>query len=242
MSPVRREWLVHGCMRLSDFDKQDRVSLKMRELISEEMYQGVEFGVRQWPRMQFRNTLWWYERSVEIPSMAASYFISLDNEKGPNLYAGVAVERAFEDENKAREYSSRNNQPYEWWILDKRWDWNKFLSSLPHLESLIFQAAKTLDSELYLWLECGENRNDKQYYVFSQKELYWRGGFKPIAWDEIERFVTKPRPKEWSSVSLVKCFSIEECTSGLDEMELLKVFKAMRQIRDLWRGILSLSG
>jgi len=57
MSPIKQEWLIHGCMKLSDYDMTERVSQRIRSLISE-MYGGEEFCIRSWPQQNFRDTLW----------------------------------------------------------------------------------------------------------------------------------------------------------------------------------------
>ena len=93
-----------------------------------------------------------------------------------------------------------------------------------------------MQSELYLWLEFGEDALDSQHYVLTQGRLYWRGGFKSVEWKELHEFVTRSRPKSWGGVSVAKAFSLDECTPSLDEAELMAVFRTMRPIRDLWRG------
>lgn len=239
MSPVKREWLVHGCMRLSDYDRVGRVSLKVRHLI-EGMYASPEFRIRQWPQRDFRHTLWWYEKQVEVPGLAASYFLKLDNQRGPNLYAGITVEKAYEDDDLARKAAAENDQPFEWWILDKRWDWHRFVSSLPHIKPLVLSVAETLHSELYVWLEFAEEETrETRYYLVTPDDVYWRGGFKPIDWNELENFVAQPRLRSWGDVFVAKAFTLDECTPHLDESELLDVFGAMQPIRDTWRGLSS---
>jgi hypothetical protein len=238
MSPVKREWLVHGCMRLSDYDEKNRVSLKVRNLISQ-MYGGEEFSIRSWPQRDFRDTLWWSEKSIDVPGSAASYFLTLDNRRGPNLYAGITVEKAYEDDELAREAATKYDQPLRRWRLDESWDWHRFVSSLNQIKPLILSAAEALQSELYLWLEFGEGGIDSQHYVLSQSCLYWRGGFKPIEWEELHKFVIQPRPKLWGGVFLARAFTLDECTPHLDEARLMDVFQSMRPIRDYWRGVLS---
>lgn len=119
---------------------------------------------------------------------------------------------------------------------DTSWDWHKFVKSLPDIKEFVLSIAEILQSELYLWLEFGENESENQYYVITQNNLYWRGGFKPIEWDELEKFVVKPRPQAWGGVFLAKSFTLDECTPHLDEAKLIDVFKAMRHVRDIWRG------
>ena len=143
MSPITRDWLVHGCMRLSDHDEEQRISLRIRNLISE-MYQGVEFSIRSWPQRGFRDTLWWYEKSVKVPGQAASYFMKLDNWRGPNLYVGITVEKAYEDERLAREVATMKRQPVEWWLLDNSWDWHRAVASMSHVKDLVVSAANII--------------------------------------------------------------------------------------------------
>lgn len=238
MSPVKREWLTHGCMRLSDYHDKERVSQKIRTLISE-MYGGKEFRIRSWPQRDFRDTLWWYEKSVETPGLVASYFLKLDNWRGPNVYAGITVEKAFQEKELARNVAARRRQPVEWWLLDENWDWHRFVSSLAQVKPLVLSAAKALRSELYVWLEFGDDRRDSRYYVLKQGRLYWRGGFKPISWKELVEFATQPRPQLWGGVFLARAFTLDECSPRLDETDLMDVFQAMQPIRDFWRRLSS---
>lgn len=232
MSPVKREWLVHGCMRLSDHDKKDRTSLKVRGLISH-MHGGEEFSIKQWPQRGFRDTLWWYEKSVDAPGSAASYFLKLDNRRGPQVYAGITVEKGFEDDALAAQAASEFKQPARWWRLDESWDWHSFVSSLNQIEPLVHSAAETLQSELYVWLEFADSR----YYVASQGQLYERLGFKPVAWSGLHGFVSRPRPTSYGGVYIVRSFSLGECTPRLGDDRLLGVYQALRPVRDIWRGI-----
>ncbi|HEC36030.1 MAG TPA: hypothetical protein ENI39_05795 [Anaerolineae bacterium] len=235
MSPITASWLVHGCMRLSDYDEEGRVSLKVRDLISK-MYQGVEFRIRSWPQRGFRDTLWWYEKSVGIPGQAASYFLKVDNWRGPNLYVGITVEKAYEDEGLAHEIAAARGQPVEWWWLDDSWDWHRAVASLSQVKPLVVSAAGALQSELFLWLEFSNGKPDNRYYVVKQRDLYWRGGFRPIDWEELHEFVARPRPRSWGGVFIARVFSLGECSPYLEESRLMEVFEALKPIRDLWRG------
>lgn len=102
---------------------------------------------------------------------------------------------------------------------------------------LIFDCAKSLNSELFFWIEFDEGRTDSQYYVLRDGNVYWRGGFKPIKQEKIYKFLTKSYPKSWCDVYLAKSFSLNECSPHIDEIKILEVFTAMRPIRDLWRGL-----
>lgn len=237
MSTVKREWLLHGCMDLSGDDEADRVSIKTRALISE-MYGGVEFSIKGWPEQGFRNTLWWYEKSVETPSTVASYSLKLDKWRGPNLYAGITVEKGYEDDEKAKNQAERStSRTIESLLLDENWDWNRFVSSLNQIEPLVLSAAETLRSELYFCLEFGDNRNDSDYYVVRNANLYRRVGFKSYGFEDIFNFVTKSRRQLWGNVHLMRAFSLDECTPDLNVEKLIDVYRAMRPIRDLWRGV-----
>ena len=90
MGLVKREWLQHGCLKLDEFEERDRISLRIRDILGNDY--GEKFAVRSWPQQNYRDTLWWYEKS-KLPSTVASYFLKIDGKRGPNLYAGVSVER-----------------------------------------------------------------------------------------------------------------------------------------------------
>ncbi len=34
MSLIKREWLLHGCIKLDEFEERDRVSLRIRDILS----------------------------------------------------------------------------------------------------------------------------------------------------------------------------------------------------------------
>ena len=237
MSPVKREWLLHGCMRSPDADDTERVSIKIRSRISE-LYGGKAFSIKSWPQRGFRNVWWWYEKSARTPSVVASYCLITDNSRGPNLYAGITVEKGFEDRKRARKEATQRNESIERWLLSEDWDWHRFVSSWARAEERVRSAAEKLRSELYFWLEFGDDRRDSRYYMIDQNHLYWRGGFAPVKWAELLRFATKPRPQLWGSLYLIRAFTLDECTPALSEGKLMEVFEAMRPIRDLWRGTL----
>ena len=52
MSPVQRDWLVHGCLDLSLKGDEESLSQKIRILVSE-MYGRKEIGIRLWPQLRF---------------------------------------------------------------------------------------------------------------------------------------------------------------------------------------------
>jgi hypothetical protein len=236
MSPIKREWLIHGCLSLPK-DDRGRVSQKIKGILSK-MYDGETFRIRSWPQRGFRDTLWWYETSVVTPGQAASYFLKVDNKRGPNLYVGISVEKAYESEDLAHSLASKTNPPVRVWLLDDNWDWHRFLPSLPEIKPLVLSTAKALQSTLYFWLEFGHygGKRDDQYFSVSQDNLYWRGGFRPVKWDALYKFASESRPDAWGGIYLVKAFSLNDCTPYLDEAMLVEVFRVMRPIRDLWRG------
>jgi hypothetical protein len=223
-------------MRLSDLEDKERVSLRVREMISE-MY-GEEFNIRSWPQQNYRDTLWWYEK-LKIPSTVASYFLKVDNKRGPNLYAGISIEKGLEDGALAEEKAIKRNESIERYRLDKNWDWYRFLSSFKDFTNLVSSLSNMLKCELYFWVEFDEGRTDSQYFVIDKGELFWRGGFKPIEWDNVYKFLIKSYPKSWENVYLARAFTLEECTPQLEEKKIMEVFEAMRPIRDLWRGLSS---
>jgi hypothetical protein len=235
MCPIERDWLIHGCARLSDYDADERVSMNLRRLISD-MYGGEDFSIGSWPQRDFQDTFWWYERNVNIPGAAASYMLRIDNHRGPNLYAGISVEKSYEDREKATAKAGTKNEPVERFLLDSTWDWHRLLSSWRQLESLVVDAAVTSETELYLWFEFANGQRDSRYYVVRQGRLYGRGGrFEPVSWDEPHVFLQAPRAKYWGTTSIVRVFSIDECDCGVDENAIIEVFRALRPVRDLWR-------
>jgi len=242
MSPVRRDWLVYGCLDLSRKGDEESLSQKIRILVSE-MYGGKKIGIRSWPQRGFRDTLWWYEKS-EIPSTISTYFLKVDNQKSPNLLVGISVEKGYEDKELAQKKAAENKERIDRWLLSKRWDWHRFVSSLNQVKPLIFSVAETLKCELYLSVEFHAKKDgDSKYYVIKDNNLYWRGGFKPVKWEQLIQFVTKPHPpSSWGDVYFAKVFTLNECTPQLDESKIMDVFQAMKPIRDLWRGLVKTRG
>ncbi|MGA2467184.1 MAG: hypothetical protein ABSH06_22900 [Thermodesulfobacteriota bacterium] len=234
MSLIKREWLLHGCMKLDEFEEKDRISLRIRDILANDY--GEKFAVRSWPQQNYRDTLWWYEKS-KLPSTVASYFLKIDNRRGPNLYVGVSVEKGIEDLKLAQKRAKAKSERLERWKLQRNWDWHRFLSSLNQTWPLIFACGKSLNRELYFWIEFDEGRTDSRYYVISDNSIYWRGGFKPVKQEKIYKFLTKAYPKSWGDVYLARAFNLNDCSPQLDETKILDVFTAMRPIRDLWRGL-----
>lgn len=234
MSGIRAEWLVQGCLRLGDLPETDRVSLQVRSEI-EGMYPGAQFAVRGWPQQGFRETLWWYEKEF-TPGSSASYFLKVDPWRGPALYAGITVEKAFEDVDVAERLASKRNIPTDWYLLNDHWDWHRLLASLPASGGALQTAAGSLGRELYCWLEFGEDQHESRYFVIKQDALYRRGGFKPIGWDEVLDFASKSRPQAWGKFCVVRAFNLDECSPELDIGKLLEVFRILKSARDSWSG------
>jgi hypothetical protein len=109
MSPIMRDWLIHGCLNLSVKGGEESLSHKVRTMVSE-MYGGKTVGIRSWPQRDFRDTLWWYEKS-EIPSTIASYFLKVDNQKTPNLSVGISVEKGYEDRKLTQKKATERKEP-----------------------------------------------------------------------------------------------------------------------------------
>lgn len=225
MSPILRDWLAHGCLDLSDKADEGSMSQKIRTLISE-MYGRKKIGIRSWPQRGFRDTLWWYEKS-ETPSTIASYFLKVDNEKSPNLLVGISVEKGYEDKKLAQKNASERKEPIERWLLSKKWDWHRFVSSLNQVKPLILSVAETLKCEIYLSVEFHAYKGrDSRYYVIKNNNLYRRGGFKSVKWEQLIKFVTKPHPpSSWGDVYFAKVFTLNECTPQLDDQKLWMCLK-----------------
>jgi len=236
MSQIKREWLLHGCLKLNDDAAAERVTTRIQSRLSQ-AYGGEKFRVRFWPKFGFKNTLWWYEKSFKTPSVAASYFLKTDDGRGPMLYAGISVEKGFEGAKLARKRAAQEREATERWLLDDSWDWHRFTSTWDRAQPLILEAAEALHRELYLGVEFGDATRVSKHYLVRDGHLYWRGGFNTIQWSEVLKFATKPHPKLWGSIFLARAFSLDDCTPFLHERELMDVFEAMRPIRDLWRGI-----
>jgi len=110
MSLIKQEWLLQGCMKLDEFKEKDRISLRIRDILADDY--GEQFAVRSWPQQNYRDTLWWYEKS-RLPSTVASYFLKIDNRRGPNLYVGVSVEKGIQDHKLAKKSNSKKRKSQE---------------------------------------------------------------------------------------------------------------------------------
>ncbi len=239
MSALKREWLIHGCINLSEIPEEERVSQRLRGLISE-LYGGKKISIRSWPQQGFKDIYWWYEKT-KIASTVASYFMRVDNQRGVNLYAGVSVERGYQDRAKAKKRAEQKKEGIERWLLTSKWDWHRFLSSFVQLKPLVLGAAEKLRKEIYLWVEFHDKgKYESQYFLVKNNNLYWRGGFKTVDWEKMHDFIMKPRPNLWGEFYVARAFSLEECTPQLEAQKILEVFEVMKPIRDLWRGARSL--
>lgn len=235
MGSILREWLIQGCINLSGINEEERISQKLRTLLSE-MYGEKKISIRSWPQQGFKDTYWWYEKA-KIASTVASYFIKVDNQRGVNLYAGVSVERGYEDRAKAKKKADQKKENIKRWLLTPEWDWHRFLSSFDQFKIIVSEAAERLKREIYISAEFHDKgKYDSQYFLVKDNNLYWRGGFKAIGWEKLHKFISKPRPNLWGNFYAARAFSIEECTPQLEAEKILEVFQAMRPIRDLWRG------
>lgn len=232
MSAIRGDWLVHGCMNVGGLPKDRRPALEMRDRIGE-MYDGVHFKLRMWPQRGFKEILWWSEKNVPH-RYGAAYFLRLDPSRGPVLYAGITVEKGFEDRDVAARRAKELNEPVDQLLLGKSWDWHRALASLPATGTALHDASRVLGKELYCWVEFG---NDGRYFVVKPDALYVRGGFRPVPWDKVGEFASQSQRRKWGRSAVVRAFGLNECSPELDASAVLEVFRAMKNVRDVWRGL-----
>jgi len=97
----------------------------------EALYDGARFKVRMWPGgMKFKHTLWWSEKKV--PHLySAAYYMTFDSWPGPALFAGITVEKGFEDRDVAKHRAQRLKEPVGQLLLGRTWDWHRATRSLP---------------------------------------------------------------------------------------------------------------
>jgi hypothetical protein len=237
MSGIRADWLVHGCMNLGEVPEETRVSLNIRDSISD-AYGGTRFAVRMWPRTGFKNTIWWSEK--DVAPYNAAYFLKVDPWRGPALYAGITVEKGVEDPQEAMRRAQEKGIAAKELLLGKGWDWDRAVSSLGVISSPLGRLVRAVGTEIYYWLEFGESQRDSRYFVVKKDGLYQRGGFRPVPWDDLREFASRSRPQDWGNMFVAKAFSLDECTPELDVSRVLEVFAALKQIRDSWRGLAKL--
>lgn len=235
MSVVPADWLINGCMDLGGQPKESKFSLTTCGYL-EEMH-GAPFKVRQWPQRGYRHTLWWYEKDAD-PLTAASFFVALDQTRGPGLYAGVRVEKGYEDRDVARRHSRREGKEVEEYLLTNRWDWHRFLNSLEDLPDIVKGAGESLGNrELFVWAEYHSGAEEEsRYYVIRDRLIYQRGLLRPISWKRVVGFIDKRRPALWGEFMVVRAFNLAEASPGISESSIWDVFEALKPIRDLWRG------
>lgn len=236
MSGIPSEWLVHGCLKLGDMPESDRLSFQIRDALSA-MYGGEPFGVWMWPQQHFKNTLWWREKDVQ--PFNTSYFVTVDHKRGPAFYAGITVEKGFEDPDKASRVAQAKVRSPDEFLMRANWDWHRAVSSMLEIQDLFRTAVAALRKELYIWLEFGDDRSDSRHFVITETGLYQRGGFRNVPWEDVIEFASKARPSEWGNMYLARAFSLDECTPELDIARVIEVFRALKTIRDHWRGRIS---
>jgi hypothetical protein len=235
MGVVPADWLINGCMSLGGQPKERKFSLTTCKYLEE--LHGIPFKVRQWPRKGYRHTLWWYEKDAD-PATTASFFVALDNARGPGLYAGVCVEKGYEDRGVARTQSRKEGKDIEEYLLTERWDWHHFLRSLTDLPDIAKGASESLGNrELFVWAEYHRGtEQESRYYVIRDGVTYQRGLLRPISWKRVVGFISKRRPALWGQFMVVRAFNLSEACSGITEQSIWDVFEALKPIRDLWRG------
>lgn len=234
MSVVKREWLLHGCLNVGSFPRDDRPATDLKDRIAKQ-YGGARFRARGWPQRGFRDTLWWSEQNIPH-RYGSAYMLKLDCDRGPAFHVGINVEKGFEDRDVAMRRAAELREPIQQLLLTKDWDWHRALKSFPDIGASIQGAARSLGVPLYCWVEFGK-RDDAEYFMVTGEAIYRRGGFKPVGWSTVADFAAKSRPRKWGRLSVMRSFSLDECTPALDAYSIMSVFAALRGVRDLWRGI-----
>ena len=161
--------------------------------------------------------------------------LKVDHAEGPALHVGINVEKGFEVRDVAARRAKQLKEPVGQLLLTRRWDWHRALRLIPELAPAVHEAAAVLGGSLYCRVEF--YGDDKQYYLVKPDGLYLRGGFKPVRWESVAEFASKPRPRRWGRFAIMRAFSIDECTPELHESSLVRVMGALRNVRDAWRGI-----
>jgi hypothetical protein len=49
----------------------------------------------------------------------------------------------------------------------------------------------------------------------------------------VQDFASKPHPRKWGRLALMRAFNIDECTPALDSAAVMETFAAFKDIRDL---------
>jgi hypothetical protein len=223
-------------MKVGDLPEDRHPGLDIRQRL-EAAYDDAQFKVRMWPGgMKFKHTLWWSEKKA-THRYSAAYYMNLDPWRGPALFAGITVEKGFEDREVAERRAQQLKEPVDQLLLGKTWDWHGALKSLPTLGLALQDASRLLERELYCWVEFGKEEADSRYFVVRPDALYERGKFKPIRWSEVSDFASQPRKRKWGTLSVVRAFALNECTPELDVSAVMNAFQALREVRDIWRGL-----
>jgi hypothetical protein len=239
MSVINAEWLAHGCLKVGHLPSDQRPGISLRAGISA-MYGGMQFRIRGWPQRGFRDTLWWSESRIPH-RYGAAYMLKLDNSRGPALHVGINVEKGYEERDVALRRAKELNEPVDQLLLTKDWDWHRAMRSFPEVGVTIQEAARKLGRNLFYWVEFGSG-DDTQHFLVTPEALYIRGGFKPVSWESVREFAVQPRRRKWGRLAIMRAFSIDECTPQLDDSAVLEVFRALRDVRDVWRGLVMESG
>lgn len=231
---VKAEWLAHGCLNVGDLPNDRRPAIGLRDRLSD-IYGGLPFRVRDWPQRGFRHTLWWSEQSVRL-RYGSAYMLKVDQRRGAGLYVGINVEKGLEDRDAAQRLAQQRKEPVSQFLLTRSWDWHRALGSLPVVGAAIQEASATLGHSLFCWVEFGRG-DDGDHFLVTPDALYVRGGFKPVQWESVVKCASRPHPRQWGRLAVMRAFSLDECTPALDDSAVLEVFLALRSVRDIWRGI-----
>jgi len=111
-----------------------------------------------------------------------------------------------------------------------------------YLDPVLQDASRLLGKELYWWVEFGNDQRDRRQFVVRPDALYERGKFKPVGWNEVSHFASRPRKRKWGTLAIVRAFALSECTLELDVSAVMHVLEALRDVRDIWRGLVPPQG
>lgn len=164
--------------------------------------------------------------------------LKVDTDRGAALYVGINVEKGYESKAVALRHAHGTKVPVDQLLLTKGWDWHRALNLLPKVGPAIQDATRALGVHLYCWVEFGGG-DDSNHFLVTPHALYERSGFRPVPWETVVQFAGKPRIRHWGRLAVMRAFSLDECTPELHESSVLEVFRALRNVRDQWRGIRS---
>ncbi len=239
MDEIPVSWVVNGCMLLDDPSRERRFSQATR-LLLQTTHGSTPFRIETYPQQNKKHTIWWYEQRGPVLG-TASYFVALDYERGPNLYAGVRVEKGYQDKPLADRLASKDPKKRDAYLLGPNWDWKRLLERFQELPTLADAALRKLDTtEIYLWAEFhkGAGRlpfEDSRHYVLTEEGLRQRGGVRLIDWEDLLEFLQKPRPRHWGEFMVVRAFSRAEIDPAISYSRIWSVFESLGPIRILWR-------